>query len=220
MAEARTRKANDWAYYREADRYKKAIAHWQNFQICGGLTIAAGAVLVAVAVNEYTRLDLTGMVSLALIGLAVAVLGLIPWLIGRNKIAELEYKAAAHDKTLRYLKALGVTDSAQVLEDNPVFRKIFRNVKTASIAAYIANPPSLTGLRSVNTLARQLKVLLDRNENTRELKALLFSLVSDRGANTHQPGDYKSLAEFLITEFWIEFKSDLMIARQEYFFKR
>lgn len=220
MPKAKNRKAKDWIYYREEERYKKSLARWQNFQIGGGLTIAGGVVIIAVAVNEYTRLDLTGMISVALIGLTAVIIGLIPWLIGKHKIQDLEYKAAINTKTLRYMKALGITEYDQVLEDNPIFRNIFKNVKTASIAAYIANPPSLTGLKSVNILARQLRSHLDGGDNTQEVKSLLFSLMSDRSAAPYQSGDYRSLAEFLITVFWSEetFKGDLMVARQQYFF--
>lgn len=222
MSEAKNRKTNDWIYNRETERYKKSLARWQNFQIVGGLTIAGGVVIVAFAVNEYTRLDLTGMLSMVLVGLATGIVGLIPWWIGKQKIQGLEYKAAINTKTLLYLKVLGITEYDQVLEDNPIFRKIFQNIKAASIAAYIANPTSLTGLKSVNILARQLRSHLDGGDKTQELKALLFSLMSERSGTVYEAGDYRSLAEFLINVFWGDpgFKGDLMVARQQYFFGR
>lgn len=178
--------------YGSADRgvyaNEKAILRWRNFQVAGGILFALGVALVAAALNEYSHFDLTGMTTVAVIGVAAAAIGSLPYAIGKymldhGRFNDLNYRLALH-----FMREMGIKNADKVLDQNPKFLEAFKEIQNAVTEKQAANGGVSVDDQPVTKIAYRVASLMLRDEKTLALKPLLLTLIHG-GADL----DYDSL---------------------------
>lgn len=192
MSDAQKRYVDSGSYDRGAVHYKRSLSLWTNFQLAGGIIVALGVVIVAVAVNEYSRLDLTGMGTVALVGLTAVVIGLLPRKIGKYMIERFRHKEFLYRLAIHFMKEMGIKNSAKVLTQTPRFLESFEEVITAVAARQALNAGATVDAKSSSLQSHRIGSLMLRDEKSLTVKPILLSLIAG-GAEL----DYDSLTAIL-----------------------
>jgi hypothetical protein len=192
MSEAQNRYVDYGSVDRGESRFQKTLSFWRNFQFAGGIGIALGVLLVLIAVNEHSHLDLTGMSTIALIGLAVVAASAMPWVIGRYVLERFKYEDFDYRIALHFMREMKIQNPAKVLAQNPHFLEAFEEIRTAVTAKQAEYGQRPVDEQLVTRLAYRIASLMLRGESSLALKPNLLSLIAG-GADL----DYDSLAETL-----------------------
>lgn len=192
MSEAQKRYIDYGSADRGDARYQKTLSIWRNFQRIGGFIVALGVVLIAIAVNEHSHLDLTGMSTVALIGLSAALIGALPWRIGKYMIERFRYEDYVYRLAIHFMREMGIKKADKVLAQNHHFLEAFEDIRSAVTikqAEYAGVP---INAQPLTKLSYRIASLMLRDKESLALKPLLLSLIAG-GADL----DYDSLAETL-----------------------
>lgn len=174
---------------------EKAISRWHRFQLVGGVLFALGVALVAIAVNEYSHLDLTGMSTVAAIGVASAAVGSLPYAIGKYMLEHFRFEDLNYRLAVHFMREMGIKNAEKVIAQNPKFLDSFEEVQAAVTEKQAANVGVSLDQQPVTRRAYRIASLMLRDEESLALKRLLLSLIAD-----NEGLDYDSLAETLNRE--------------------
>jgi hypothetical protein len=164
---------------RGAASIEKALSHWRRFQFVGGITVALGAVLMAFAVNEYSHLDLSGMATLAVIGIIAAILGYLPFPIGKYIMKKNRYEDESYRMAIHFMTEMGVKNPSRKLTKDPRYMEAFEEVKFAVQAKQAEYGQVLIEDQPVTRLAFRIASLVLRDENTLRNKLFILTHIAD-----------------------------------------
>lgn len=192
MSEAQKRYIDYGSADRGDARYQKTLSIWRNFQRIGGYAVALGVVLIAIAVNEHSHLDLTGMSTVALIGLSAALIGALPWRIGKYMIERFNYEDYVYRLAIHFMREMNIRKPEAVLAQNHHFLEAFKEIRSAVTIKQAENAGRPINAQPLTKISYRVASLMLRDKESLALKPLLLSLIAG-GADL----DYDSLAETL-----------------------
>lgn len=192
MSEAQKRYVDVNSCDRGVAANDKAITRWKRFQLVGGILLALGAVLVAIAVNEYSHFDLTGMATVAAIGVTSAAIGTVPYAIGKYMLERFRFDNLNYRLAIHFMREMGIKNAEKVLAQDSRFLEAFKEIRYAVTAKQAADGGTAVNEQTVTRLSYRVASLMLRDEESLALKPLLLSLIAG-GADL----DYDTLSEVM-----------------------